>query len=78
MSRKDLSRRDYETLRHYDRMMRNKKRNCSGVPGSCRRCPYYQKDWKYRRCTFTTCLYGKDVKIFRNKPLKHDRFAKTR
>ncbi len=42
----------------------------------CRQCCYYHPDFKYRKCLFSTCPYGKTEKeIFRHKPLSKDRFS---
>jgi hypothetical protein len=44
----------------------------------CRMCPYYHPDFKYRRCLFATCPYGKgDDVVFRAKPLTFDRFSSS-
>ena len=41
----------------------------------CRKCCYYHPEFKYRRCLYSTCPYGKqDNEVFRQKPLKKDRF----
>lgn len=43
----------------------------------CRKCCYYHPDFKYRRCLFATCPYGKpDNEVFRQKPLKRDIFPR--
>ena len=37
---------------------------------------YYHPDFKYRKCLFSTCPYGKqDKDIFRRSPLSKDRFS---
>jgi hypothetical protein len=37
---------------------------------------HYHPDFKYRKCLFSTCPYGKqDKDIFRRKPLSKDRFS---
>ena len=42
----------------------------------CRQCCYYHPDFKYRKCLFSNCPYGKTEKeIFRSKPLSKDRFS---
>lgn len=39
----------------------------------CRNCPYYHPEFKYRKCLFSTCPFGKSEKcIFRNRPLAID------
>ena len=36
----------------------------------CRLCTYYQPQFRYRRCLFAACPYGKGPEaVFRNKPL---------
>ena len=41
----------------------------------CRLCCYYHPDFKYRKCLFATCPYGKPEKeYFRQKPLPKDKF----
>lgn len=45
-------------------------------PPKCRCCPYYQPDFRYRKCLYATCPYGKDRSTpFRNKPLRYERIA---
>ena len=35
----------------------------------CKRCMYYHPEFKYRRCLYSACPFGKDEKdIFRVKP----------
>ena len=41
----------------------------------CGKCCYYHPEFKYRRCLYATCPYGKqDSEVFRHKPLKKDKF----
>ncbi len=41
----------------------------------CRLCCYYHPEFKYRKCLFATCPYGKpDREYFRKKPLPRDKF----
>ncbi len=54
-------------------------------PPRCRLCPYYQPDFRYRRCLFSACFryrrclfsacpYGKDRNTaFRRKPLRKEK-----
>ena len=43
-------------------------------PPRCRLCPYYQPDFRYRRCLFSACPYGKDRNTaFRRKPLRKEK-----
>ena len=45
-------------------------------PPKCRCCPYYQTDFRYRKCLYATCPYGKERKTpFRNKPLRVERIV---
>ena len=45
-------------------------------PPKCRCCPYYQPDFRYRKCLYATCPYGKDRSTpFRNKPLRDEKIA---
>lgn len=74
MSKKD------EVFRRYEKLARAAKREKPGnasehKPGSCSHCLYYRPDFKYRRCQFTRCPYGKDKDVFLNKPLKRDKFS---
>lgn len=40
------------------------------VPPKCPCCPFYQPGFKYRRCLYAACPYGKDKNTsFRRKPL---------
>ena len=43
-------------------------------PPRCRLCKYYQPDFRYRRCLFSACPYGKDRNnAFRKKPLRKEK-----
>ena len=45
-------------------------------PPQCRLCPYYQPEFRYRKCLFASCPYGKDRNAaFRRKPLGKERIA---
>ena len=62
MSKKD------EIFRRYEKLAKAAKRekleSASGhKPGSCAHCLYYRPDFKYRRCQFTRCPYGKDKEL---------------
>lgn len=74
MSKKD------DVFRRYEKLARAAKRENPGSasehkPGSCAHCLYYRPDFKYRRCQFTRCPYGKDKDVFCKKPLKRDKFS---
>ena len=58
MSKKD------EIFRRYEKLAKAAKKENPGnasdhKPGSCAHCLYYRPDFKYRRCQFTRCPYGK-------------------
>ena len=60
MSKKD------EAFRRYEKLAKAAKREklesaSDHKPGSCAHCLYYRPDFKYRRCQFTRCPYGKDM-----------------
>ena len=38
----------------------------------CCRCEYFQPRFRFRRCLFALCPYGKQEGIFREKPLKKE------
>ena len=38
----------------------------------CCRCEYFQPRFRFRRCLFARCPYGKQEGIFREKPLKKE------
>ena len=61
-----------ELLRRYEKLSRAAMQN---KPESCKRCVYYRPDFKYRRCQFPRCPYGKQADVFRQKPLKRDKFS---
>lgn len=61
-----------ELLRRYEKLSRAAMQN---KPESCKRCVYYRPDFKYRRCQFSRCPYGKQADVFRQKPLKRDKFS---
>lgn len=45
-------------------------------PPKCRLCPYYQPEFKYRKCLFAICPYGKNANIaFRKRPLKEEKIV---
>jgi len=67
-----------EMLRHYEKLIRASKKvekNCKNKPLSCPLCMYYRPDFKYRKCQFSRCFYGKEANVFRDKPLKKDVFS---
>lgn len=61
-----------ELLSRYEKLSRA---TMQDKPDSCKRCVYYRPDFKYRRCQFSRCPYGKQTDVFRQKPLKRDKFS---
>lgn len=66
-----------ELLRHYEKLMRKSRRmdGSETAPASCRRCPFYRPEFKYRSCLYARCSYGKDQQVFRKKPHNRDKFS---
>ncbi len=45
-------------------------------PPKCRCCPYFQPEFRYRKCLYSTCPYGKDRSTpFREKPLRVEKIV---
>jgi len=45
-------------------------------PPKCRLCPYYQPEFRYRKCLYAVCPYGKDRKApFRKRPMKAEKIV---
>ena len=45
-------------------------------PPKCRLCPYYQPEFRYRKCLYATCPYGKERNTaFRRRPLKSEKIV---
>ena len=45
-------------------------------PPKCRLCPYYQPEFRYRKCLYAVCPYGKDRNTaFRRRPLKSEKIV---
>ena len=42
------------------------------APDSCKLCPYYRPDFKFRTCLYAHCPYKKQVNVFRSTPEKWD------
>ncbi len=50
-------------------------KNTSGP--ACKQCWFYRPDFRYRRCLYATCRYGKGNEVvFRKKPLHKEKFPK--
>ena len=42
----------------------------------CKNCYCYHPEFKYRKCLYATCPFGKpDSSVFRKKPLHKDKFS---
>ena len=55
-----------EVFRRYEKLAKAAKREklesaSDHKPGSCAHCLCYRPDFKYRRCQFTRCPYGKET-----------------
>ena len=47
-------------------------------PPKCRLCPYYQPEFRYRKCLYATCPYGKDRNAAcRRKPLRSEKIMEV-
>ena len=45
-------------------------------PPKCRLCPYYQPEFRYRECLYSSCPYGKERNTaFRRRPLKSEKIV---
>ena len=45
-------------------------------PPKCRICPYYQPEFRYRKCLYAACPYGKAHNIaFRKRPLRSEKIV---
>lgn len=45
-------------------------------PPQCRLCEYYQPEFRYRKSLYACCPYGKKDGIFREVPLKKEKFIR--
>ena len=77
MSKKD------EVFRRYEKLAKAAKKENPGnasdhKPGSCAHCLYYRPDFKYRRCQFTRCPYGKDMSYREVRALIKDGYLEAR
>jgi hypothetical protein len=46
------------------------------VPLRCGICPYFQPDFRYRKCLYASCPYGKGSNdLFRKRPLKEEKIV---
>ena len=80
-----MSHKRNEALRHVQHSMHHVIAAGEGsdrAPDSCKLCPYYRPDFKFRTCLYAHCPYKKQVNVFRSTPEKWDifdeRFASMR
>ena len=70
-----MSDKNMQRFRRYEKLMKEsqKRKDPANKPPSCAKCLYYQPDFKYRKCLYARCPYGRDAEIFRKRPLKRDK-----
>lgn len=64
-----------ERFRQYEKLMKNFEKKNSHSPASCKKCPYYRPEFKFRSCLYSKCPFGKDKDIFRKHPLRRDKVS---
>ena len=72
-----MSHKRNEALRHVQHSMHHVIAAGEGsdrAPDSCKLCPYYRPDFKFRTCLYAHCPYKKQVNVFRSTPEKWDIF----
>lgn len=52
-----------ERFRHYEKLV---KKADDQAPASCRKCPYYQPEFKYRSCLYVRCPFEKHRSTLRD------------
>lgn len=70
-----MSHKRNEALRHVQHSMHHVIAAGEGsdrAPDSCKLCPYYRPDFKFRTCLYAHCPYRKQVNVFRSTPEKWD------
>ena len=70
-----MSHKRNEALRHVQHSMHHVIAAGEGsdrAPDSCKLCPYYRPDFKFRPCLYAHCPYKKQVNVFRSTPEKWD------
>ena len=70
-----MSHKRNEALRHVQHSMHHVIAAGEGsdrAPDSCKLCPYYRPDFKFRTCLYANCPYKKQVNVFRSTPEKWD------
>ena len=76
-----MSHKRNEALRHVQHSMHHVIAAGEGsdrAPDSCKLCPYYRPDFKFRTCLYAHCPYKKQVNVFRSTPEKWDILYGTR
>ena len=69
-----MSEKEMQRFRHYEALMKKSRKAAGGEkPPSCAKCQYYQPDFKFRKCLYARCPYGRDAEVFRKRPLKKDK-----
>ena len=70
-----MSDKEIQRFRRYEKLVKKsqKAKDPGEKPPSCPNCPYYQPDFKYRKCLHARCPYGRDAEVFRKRPLKKDK-----
>ena len=65
---------EMKDLKFFRKLMKNEVSfDSNRTAPKCRNCCYYHPDFKYRRCLYAKCPYGKpDNEVFRQKPLRTD------
>ena len=64
-----MSHKRNEALRHVQHSMHHVIAAGEGsdrAPDSCKLCPYYRPDFKFRTCLYAHCPYKKQVNVFRS------------
>lgn len=70
-----MSHKRNEALRHVQHSMHHVIAAGEGsdrAPDSCKLCPYYRPDFKFRTCLYAHCPDKKQVNVFRSTPEKWD------
>ena len=70
-----MSHKRNEVLRHVQHSMHHVIAAGEGsdrAPDSCKLCPYYRPDFKFRTCLYAHCPYKKQINVFRSIPEKWD------
>ncbi len=72
-----MSEKDMQRLKYYEKLVKAGAKAPAGKePSSCAKCPYFQPDFRFRKCLYTRCPFGRKVKIFRERPLGREKVAR--